>query len=87
MKIVAISGSLRAGSSNSAVLRAAAGLVPQDMELILYEGIGGLPHFNPDLDGEGQPPMPEVGAFRAALEAADGVIISSPEYAHGVLAL
>jgi chromate reductase len=49
MKILAISGSLRAASSNSALLRAAALLAPADVEIDLYKGLGGLPHFNPDL--------------------------------------
>ena len=78
MKIVAISGSLRAGSSNAAILRVAAELAPIE----IWEGLGELPHFNPDLDA-GDPPEP-VRAFRQLLASADGVIISSPEYAHGV---
>ena len=49
--ILAISGSLRAGSSNTALLRAAALLVPGDVEVELYAGLGELPHFNPDLEG------------------------------------
>jgi chromate reductase len=84
MKIVGISGSLRAGSSNAALLRAAAALAPEGMDIVLYQDIGSLPHFNPDLDGIGAVPPPAVAAFRALLAAADGVLISSPEYAHGV---
>lgn len=84
MKIVALSGSLRAGSSNAALLRAAAACAPPGMEFLIYEGIGGLPHFNPDLDGEGASPPAAVVDFRALLGAADGFVISSPEYAHGV---
>jgi len=82
MKIVAISGSLRAGSSNAALLRAGAALAPEGMELVFYEALGSLPHFNPDLDG-GDPPR-AVRKFRALLGGADGVVISSPEYAHGI---
>jgi NAD(P)H-dependent FMN reductase len=52
MRILAISGSLRASSSNTALLQAAAALAPQDVEVVLYDGLGDLPHFNPDLDGE-----------------------------------
>lgn len=84
MMIVAISGSLRAGSSNAALLRAAAALAPAGMDVVLYEDMGSLPHFNPDLDGIGDVPPPAVAAFRALLAAADGVLLSSPEYAHGV---
>jgi len=84
MKIVAISGSLRAGSSNTAILRAAAKVAPAGMEFAFYEGLGGLPHFNPDLDEEGATPPEPVKEFRTLLASADGFVISSPEYAHGV---
>lgn len=82
MKIVAISGSLRTGSSNTAVLRAAARLAPAGVEMILFEGIAGLPFFNPDLDGDDVPAP--VGAMRALIGSVDGLLISSPEYARGV---
>lgn len=84
MKVLAISGSLRAGSSNMALLQAAAALAPAGMEITLFTGLGDLPHFNPDLDDEGVEPPPAVAALRAQVSAADGLIISSPEYAHGV---
>jgi len=84
MRILAISGSLRRGSSNSALLLAAARLAPPGTTVILYSGLGDLPHFNPDLDGEGGEPPAAVAALRAEISAADGVVISSPEYAHGV---
>src|SRR5262249_3208682 len=48
----------------------------------IYEHVGQLPPFNPDLDTD-RPPTP-VSAFRAALQSADAVLLSSPEYAHGV---
>ena len=82
MKILAISGSLRTGSSNSAVLRAAARLAPAGVDIALFDGIAGLPFFNPDLDGD-QIPAP-VAAFRTLVGEADGILISSPEYARGV---
>jgi chromate reductase, NAD(P)H dehydrogenase (quinone) len=82
MKIVAITGSLRTASSNTALLRAMSQLAPPDVEIVLYEDLGNLPHFNPDLD-EDVPPE-SVARLRALLEAAGGVLISSPEYAHGV---
>jgi chromate reductase len=84
MNIVAISGSLRAASSNAALLRAAARVAPDGVRITLYESLGDLPHFNPDLDGEGMEPPPTVRALRELLIAADAVLISSPEYAHGV---
>jgi chromate reductase len=82
MKILAISGSLRAGSSNTAVLRAAARLAPAGVEIALYDGIAGLPFFNPDLDGDRLPDA--VAAFRGLIGEADGLLFSSPEYARGV---
>ena len=82
MKIAAISGSLRAGSSNTAVLHAAARLAPSGVEVILFEGIADLPFFNPDLDGDDVPAS--VGAMRALIGSVDGLLISSPEYARGV---
>lgn len=81
MRILAISGSLRAGSSNTTLLRAAARLAPGGVAVDLYDGLGDMPHFNPDLE---LAPIPAVLDFRAKLTAADGVLISSPEYAHGV---
>jgi len=82
LKIAAISGSLRTGSSNTAVLRAAARLAPAGVEVILFQGIAELPFFNPDLDGD-QVPAP-VGAMRSLVGTVDGILISSPEYARGV---
>ncbi|MDQ2687814.1 MAG: NAD(P)H-dependent oxidoreductase [Armatimonadota bacterium] len=84
MHLLAISGSLRAGSSNTVLLRAAAQLAPKGVEITLYDGLGDLPHFNPDLDAEGEAGPEAVEDFRARLREADGVLISSPEYAHGV---
>lgn len=85
MRILAISGSLRKASSNTALLRAASALAPEGVEVVLYGGLAGLPLFNPDLDdfGGGSAP-PEVADFRSRLGDSDGVMISSPEYAHGV---
>ena len=82
MRILAISGSLRAGSSNATLLHAAAMIAPVGVDIVAYEGIGALPHFNPDLD-EGAPPE-IVRKLRAEVAGADALMISSPEYAHGV---
>jgi chromate reductase len=81
MRVLAISGSLRAASINSALLRAAARLAPPEIEVILCSVIGELPLFNPDL--EVQVP-PDVARFRAEVALADALLIASPEYAHGV---
>ena len=82
IQILAISGSLRAQSSNSSILRAAQKLAPGGVEITLFETLGDLPHFNPDLDTETPPAT--VARFRAQLEKADGVLICTPEYAHGL---
>jgi len=82
VQILAISGSLRADSTNTALLNAASALVPQSVKLTVYDGLGNLPHFNPDLDN--QPPPTAVAQFRSQLLKSCGVIISAPEYAHGV---
>jgi len=81
MKILALSGSLRAASLNAALLRAIARMAPPDMEVTLFAGMGTLPLFNPDI--EASDPTP-VAALRHAILAADAVLIASPEYAHGV---
>ena len=57
-------------------------LAPANVQIILNESLGELPHFNPDLDEVGTPDS--VLEFRNALRSAGGVVISSPEYAHGV---
>jgi chromate reductase len=82
MKIIAISGSLRATSLNTAVLHAARRLAPAGVRIELFEGIGELPFFNSDLEGGRLPE--EVANFRTVIGSADGLLISSPEYARGV---
>jgi NAD(P)H-dependent FMN reductase len=81
VKLFGISGSLRERSFNTALLRAVPSLAP-GVDFSLYEGLGGLPHFNPDLDIE--PPPSPAAELRARLAEADGILICSPEYAHGV---
>ena len=81
MKILAISGSVRADSTNTALLRAAQVAAPRDVVFTLYEGMAALPIFSPDLTD----PLPGgPAALRAALQGCDGLLISAPEYAHGV---
>jgi len=82
--VLLVSGSLRAVSSNGAVLDAVAALVPPHVRVARYDGLADLPAFNPDLDGEGAVPPPPVAQWRSAIAAADAVVICSPEYAHGV---
>jgi NAD(P)H-dependent FMN reductase len=82
MRILAISGSLRASSFNTAVLQAAVALAPAGLEIVLYTGFSNLPHFNPDLDTD-EPPQ-TVKVLRRDVGLSDGLLIASPEYAHGV---
>lgn len=84
IRLLAISGSLRAHSSNTEVLGALSLLVPPQIAVRLFDGLATLPAFNPDHDAEGMVPPEPVQSFRAEIEAADGIVISSPEYAHGV---
>lgn len=81
MKILAISGSLRAASLNSSLLRAVARLAPDDISIVIYSGLGDLPLFNPDI--EASDPSP-VANLRMEITSADALLIASPEYAHGV---
>ena len=81
MRVLAISGSLRASSINSALLRAAARLAPPEVQISLLCGAGELPLFNPELELL----LPSaVVALHARILAADALLIASPEYAHGV---
>ena len=82
VRIIAVSGSLRSRSSNTELLRAVAALAPPEVEVTLYDGLGDLPHFNPDLDGDDV--ASSVKYWRSQLLAADGAIFSTPEYAHGL---
>lgn len=86
MRILAISGSLRANSSNTSALSAMAMLAPSGIEVVLYEGMSSLPHFNPDLDRSDAPDaLPQaVQELRREVGLSDGLLICSPEYAHGV---
>jgi chromate reductase len=77
MKVLGISGSLRKASFNTAALRACRELMPQGMTLEIAE-IGDLPLFNQDVFDAAIPAPAQ--RFRAAVAAADGVLIASPEY-------
>ncbi|MER5864224.1 NAD(P)H-dependent oxidoreductase [Kitasatospora sp. NPDC002040] len=78
-RVLLLSGSLRAGSSNEAVLRTAAALASEGVTATRYEGLAALPHFNPDHDTD---PLPApVAELRAAIDRADALLICTPEYA------
>jgi len=82
MRLLAVSGSLRTASSNVSALRAAALVAPAGVEIDCYAGLADLPAFNPDLDAD-EPPE-AVQALRRQIGESDGLLICSPEYAHGV---
>ncbi|TPI12655.1 NADPH-dependent FMN reductase [Mesorhizobium sp. B4-1-1] len=80
--ILAISGSLRAASTNSALVAALAANAPPDCRVAVYDGLGRLPIFNPDDEGERTPA--EAARLIDAVTRSHGIIVSCPEYAHGV---
>src|SRR6266566_7875424 len=78
MKILGICGSLQRKSGNLALLNIAAAVTPPDVELVLFDGLLELPHFNPDIEASGAPKS--VMRWRRALTESDAVLIASPEY-------
>jgi chromate reductase len=78
LRILGLSGSLRHGSHNTNLLRAAATLLPAGAELEVYDGLREVPPYNADLDVETADPA--VARLREALAKADGVLIATPEY-------
>jgi chromate reductase, NAD(P)H dehydrogenase (quinone) len=80
MKILAISGSLRLDSYNTALARAARDLAPPGVEVELYEGLARLPHYDQDLDRPDAAPPPAVRSLRERIEDADALLIVTPEY-------
>jgi chromate reductase, NAD(P)H dehydrogenase (quinone) len=81
ISVLALSGSLRQESKNTAFLQAAALVAPENVRVHLYPHLGDLPPFNPDLEDQ---VGPAVQTFRQALAEADALLICCPEYAHGV---
>ena len=82
MRVLGISGSLRRGSLNSALLRAAAERLPGGVELVELEGLSEVPPFDEDL--EGGPAPVSVRRLRDAIRDADAVLIATPEYNHSL---
>src|SRR3954469_23393713 len=77
MQILGTAGSLRRGSHNRRLLRAAGRALPPGADLLEWDGLAGLPAFNED--EETAPPEP-VRAFLADIESADALLIATPEY-------
>lgn len=84
MRILAVSGSLQAKSSNLTLLDVASRAAPSDVTVTRFDGLRDLPHFNPDLEADGAAPPAPVVAWRTALAESDGVLIASPEYGHSL---
>ena len=84
MRVLAISGSLRRASSNTAALEALARLAPEGVKVLVYRDLAKLPPFNPDDDVEDRPKPEPVETLRALIGASDALVIAAPEYAHGV---
>ncbi len=84
IRILAFAGSLRAASYNRALIRAAQDLAPDGMTIEAFDLID-IPLYNADVEAQGDPPA--VAKFKDAIRAADGVLIATPEYNHGVPAV
>lgn len=81
MRILAVCGSLQAKSGNRTLLETAAASAPEGVEVVLYDRLAELPHFNPDLENA----APEsVLTLRRAIAESDAVLIASPEYGHSL---
>lgn len=82
MRVLGITGSLRRGSYNHALLRAAAERLPAGAELVEFERLAEIPLYDSDLEEEGVPEP--VEALRAAMREADAVLVATPEYNHSI---
>ena len=80
--ILAISGSLRAKSANLTIIQNIAEMFGDKININTYNGLGNLPHFNPDVDTDAPPS--EVADLRRHIKEADGVLICSPEYVFSI---
>jgi chromate reductase, NAD(P)H dehydrogenase (quinone) len=82
MRIAGIAGSLREGSLNKGLLRAAVELAPPGMEIVIYTRLGDIPPYNDDVFTKGDPePVADLKTF---IDAVDALLISTPEYNYGV---
>jgi chromate reductase len=80
MRVLAIPGSLRAGSYNTALARAARELAPAGVEIELWEELGDVPPYDQDLDEPGSSPPAAVARLRDRIESADALLVVTPEY-------
>ncbi len=86
-RVLAVSGSLRHGSTNTLILQAVADRLPASVTMVFFDGLDDLPHFSPERDADhesGTATLPAVAHWREAIAQADVVLISTPEYAFGI---
>jgi chromate reductase len=81
LKFLGVAGSLRRGSHNRGLIRAAVEVAPAGVDVVQFE-LADIPMFNADVEIDGDPPA--VAAFKRAIAAADGLVIATPEYNHCV---
>src|SRR5690242_8113630 len=80
LRVLGVSGSLQAGSTNTALLRVARERAHKGVDVVLYERLAEIPPFSPDIE-----PVPAaVSEWRALVSSADAVLFATPEYAHGL---
>jgi chromate reductase, NAD(P)H dehydrogenase (quinone) len=82
LRVLGVAGSLRRGSFNRALLRAATELAPDGMAITIFDGLAAIPPYNADVEAEGDPPP--VAAWKSAIAAADALLIATPEYNYSV---
>lgn len=82
MRVLGITGSLRRGSYNHALLREAAERLPAGAELVEFDRLGEIPPYHADVEAEGIPEP--VEALRQAMRDADAVVVATPEYNHSI---
>jgi chromate reductase, NAD(P)H dehydrogenase (quinone) len=85
IRLLGIAGSLRVASFNRALLHAAEELAPSGVEITTFDGLAELPFYDGDVEAAGEPVA--VGSLRAAIDAADALLIATPEYNDGTSAV
>jgi chromate reductase, NAD(P)H dehydrogenase (quinone) len=82
IRALGIAGSLREGSYNRALLRAARDLAPDGLEICIFEGLADIPLYNEDVRAQGDPEP--VTALKEAIRQADALVIAAPEYNYSI---
>jgi chromate reductase len=82
LRVLGVAGSLRTGSFNRALLRAAVEVAPEGLTIEIFAGLAAIPPYNADVEAQGDPAA--VAAWKSAIAAADALLIATPEYNYGV---